>query len=282
MQGENKMQTIFSQIKDPRSHINKRHNLIDILMIGMISVICGAETWQHMVTFANSKVDFLKTFLELPNGIPSDDTINQLFSSIDSNEFERCFGEWIKSISTLVTGQVLAIDGKALRGAKNKGIKSPIHMVSAWACDNNIVLGQVRVNDKSNEITAIPVLLDLLNIEGNIITIDAMGCQTKIAETIIEKKGNYILAVKSNQSKLLDQVKDEFLFSKEISTNTTVDGDHGRIETRECSVINSFTEMTDVGNWKKLTTIIRIKSKREFKNSEKKEENSIRYYIASF
>lgn len=282
MKKESNIKAIFSQINDPRSHINKRHKLIDILIIGMLSVICGAETWQEMETFAKSKYEFLKIFLDLPNGIPSDDTINRLFTAIDSSEFEKCFGEWIKHISTLVDGQVLAIDGKALRGAKSRGVKSPIHMVSAWACDNNIVLGQVRVNDKSNEITAIPALLELLNIEGNIITIDAMGCQTKIAKDIIDKKGNYILAVKSNQANLLDQIKDEFLFSKEMTTNTTVDGDHGRIETRECSVISSFTEMKDVDKWENLTTIIRVKSKREFKNSDKKEENSIRYYIGSF
>lgn len=162
-------------------------------------MICGAETWKQMVDFAYSKEEFLKKFLKLENGIPSDDTINRVFSAIDSNQFESCFMEWVNSISELTKGQVIAIDGKTLCGAKSKGVKSPVHMVSAWANENNLVLGQVRVNDKSNEITAIPELLDKLMIQGNIITIDAMGTQTDIIENIIKKEADYILAVKENQ-----------------------------------------------------------------------------------
>ena len=173
-------------------------------------MICGAEIWKQMVDFACSKEEFLKKFLKLENGIPSDDTINRVFSAIDSNQFENCFIDWVNSISEITKGQVIAIDGKTLCGAKSKGVKSPVHMVSAWANENNLVLGQVRVNDKSNEITAIPELLDKLMIQGNIITIDAMEAQTDIAEKIIKKEADHILAVKENQKQLLEDIKDEF------------------------------------------------------------------------
>ncbi len=169
-----------------------------------------------MVDFAYSKEEFLKKFLKLENGIPSDDTINRVFSAIDSNQFESCFIEWVNSISEVTKGQVIAIDGKTLCGAKSKGVKSPVHMVSAWANENNLVLGQVRVDDKSKEITAIPELLNKLMIEGTIITIDAMGTQSDIVEKIIKNKADYILAVKENQKQLLEEIKDEFKFAKEI------------------------------------------------------------------
>jgi len=281
MKESNKLATVFSQIEDPRSHVNKLHLLNDILLIGITAVMCGAETWKQMESFAKSKESFLRTFLILPNGIPSDDTINRLFSAIDSKKFESCFIEWVNSLSTFSKGQVVAIDGKTIRGAKSKGSKSPIHMVSAWACENNLVLGQVKVNDKSNEITAIPELLKILSLEDCIITIDAMGCQVKIADQIIEQGADYILAVKGNQADLLDQIKDEFRFSKEIETSDNVYGDHGRIETRKCCVISDFKEMEDVSKWKNLKSIIRIMSKREFKNSDRKSEEAVRYYISS-
>ena len=281
MKTDNKLNNVFSKLSDPRSHINRLHLLNDILLIGVVSVICGAETWKQMVQFAKAKESFFRKFLALPNGIPSEDTINRVFSSIDSSEFEACFIEWINSITTLVTGQVIAIDGKTLRGAKAHGKKSPVHMVSAWASENNIVLGQEKVEEKSNEITAIPKLLKILDINEAIITIDAMGCQRDIAEVIIDNNANYILAVKENQASLLEQIKDEFLFSKKTSQNTTVDGDHGRIETRVCTIVSDFQHIENNGSWKDLKTIIKIESKREFKNSQKETENSVRYYISS-
>jgi len=281
MNTDNNLISIFGSIEDPRSHINQLHNLVDILLIGIISVICGAETWKQMIEFANSKEEFLRKFLELPNGIPSEDTINRVFSSIDSSQFETCFIDWVNSISNLLKGQVIAIDGKTIRGAKSKGKKSPVHMVSAWANQNNLVLGQVRVNEKSNEITAIPELIDKLFIEGNIITIDAMGTQTDIADKIIENKADYILAVKENQPQLLEGIKDEFRFSRDIETDTDVDFGHGRIETRTCSVISDFQFIEDDNKWNKLQQIIKIESVREFKNSDKQPEKATRYYIAS-
>ena len=281
MKEDNKLNSVFNTLTDPRSHINRLHPLNDILLIGIVSVICGAETWKQMVQFGKSKESFFKKFLELPNGIPSEDTINRVFSSIDNLEFEDCFMTWINSITTLVTGQVIAIDGKAIRGAKSGGKKSPIHMVSAWACDNNLVLGQIKVDEKSNEITAIPKLLEILDIEGATITIDAMGCQKDIAEKIIDNGANYILSVKENQASLLENIKDEFLFSKQITKSSTIDGDHGRIESRTCSIITKFQHVGKNNNWRNLKTVIKIESKREFKNSTKPTENSTRYYISN-
>jgi predicted transposase YbfD/YdcC len=282
MNANDNLISIFGNIEDPRSHINQLHDLVDILLIGIISVICGAQTWKQMVDFAYSKEDFLRKFLKLDNGIPSEDTINRVFSAIDSSEFENCFIKWVNSISLITKGQVIAIDGKTLCGAKSKGIKSPVHMVSAWANDNNLVLGQVRVNDKSNEITAIPELLDKLMIKGNIITIDAMGTQTNIVEKIIKNEADYILAVKDNQKQLLEEIKDEFKFGKEIGLVTNIDIGHGRIETRKCSVISNFLFIENKDDkWKKLNQIIRIESIREFKNSDKPTEKATRYYISS-
>jgi len=282
MNSDNKLVSIFGSVEDPRSHINRLHNLVDVLLIGIISVICGAETWKQMIEFANSKEKFLRKFLELPNGIPSEDTINRVFSSIDSSLFETCFIEWVNSISNLSKGQVIAIDGKTIRGAKSNGKKSPVHMVSAWANQNNLVLGQIRVNEKSNEITAIPELLDTLLIEGNIITIDAMGTQTDITDKIIKNGADYILAVKGNQQQLLEDIKDEFQFSKTIEIDTDIDFGHGRIETRKCSVISDFKFIKNTDNkWNSLNQIIKIESLREFKNSDKKDEKATRYYISN-
>ena len=282
MNTDNKLISIFGTIEDPRSHINQLHDLVDILLIGIISVISGAETWKQMVEFARSKEEFLKKFLKLENGIPSEDTINRTFSAIDSNQFESCFIEWVNSISNITKGQVIAIDGKTLRGAKSNGKKSPVHMVSAWANENNLVLGQVRVNEKSNEITAIPTLIENLMLKDCIVTIDAMGTQTDIAEKIIKNDADYILAVKENQKQLLEEIKDEFKFSKNIETDTNIDIGHGRIETRTCSVISDFLFIENKNDkWKELKQVIKIESIREFKNSEKQTEKATRYYISS-
>jgi predicted transposase YbfD/YdcC len=269
-----KLRSIFSQIDDPRSDINKLHKLEDILLIGIISVICAAETWKDMETFAKGRKDFLRTFLDLPNGIPSDDTFNRVFSSIDSEQFESCFMEWVSHLVNLTGGEVVPIDGKTIRGAKSNGKKSPFHMVSAWATNNNLVLGQVKVSEKSNEITAIPKLLELIAVKGCTVTIDAMGCQQEIARKIIEQQANYILAVKENQKQLYQDIEDEFRFGQGIQTDTTEDLDHGRIETRKCSVITDFKFIEN-------KSIIKVESIREFKHSDKPTENFTRYYISS-
>ena len=189
----------FSTLPDPRSS-NKRHKLIDIVTITICAVICGADTWDQIEEYGHAKYDWFKEFLELPYGIPSHDTFNNFFSKIDPEEFRKCFINWVQSIFKLVCGQSVAIDGKTLRRSHdNSNGKAAIHMVSAWASANNLVLGQIKTNEKSNEITAIPELLKLIEIEGAIITIDAMGCQKNIAKTIIDNGGDYALDLKENQ-----------------------------------------------------------------------------------
>jgi predicted transposase YbfD/YdcC len=277
----NNLNSFLGKIDDPRRDLTKLHNLNDILLIGIIAVICSANTWNEIEQYALEKEDFLRTFLELPNGIPSHDTFNRVFSAIDSEQFETCFIQWINSLAKITQGEIVAIDGKTIRGAKANGKKSPVHMVSAWASNNNLVLGQTKVNEKSNEITAIPKLLEVLSIEGAIVTIDAMGCQTEIVEKIIKKKADYILAVKGNQKQLHQNIKDEFRFSKSVKTITDLDMGHGRIETRTCSVITNFEFIEDNSKWKNLHSIIKIESIREFKNSTKTIETATRYYISN-
>lgn len=277
----NELRSIFSQIDDPRSDINKLHKLEDILLIGIISVICAADTWKNMETYAKAKEGFLRSFLVLPNGIPSDDTFNRVFSSIDSEQFEACFVDWVSRLVNLTDGEVIPIDGKTIRGAKSNGKKSPFHMVSAWATNNNLVLGQVKVSEKSNEITAIPKLLELITVKGCTVTIDAMGCQQEIARKIIKEEANYILAVKENQKQLHQDIVDEFRFGKDIQIDLSEDLDHGRIETRKCSVITDFKFIENIEEWTGLKSIIKIESIREFKNSDKPTETATRYYISS-
>lgn len=281
MENTNKLRTIFGQIPDFRRSHRQLHDLESILLIGIVSVISGAETWNEMEDYAHSKEDFLRTFLDLPNGIPSHDTFNRVFSNIDPVLFEKCFTEWVSGLAQLRPREVVSIDGKTIRGAKASGKKSPVHMVSAWASDNQMVLGQVKVSEKSNEITAIPQLLKALDLEDSIVTIDAMGCQSEIAEEIIAKKADYILAVKANQQQLLESIQDEFRFSKKVQVHQSEDIGHGRIETRKCSVINEFDFIPADSPWQNLASLIKIEATREFKNSDKPTENSVRYYISS-
>ena len=276
-----KLAAIFSQVKDPRRDLLKLHPLNDILLISTLAVICGADTWKDIETFAISKEEFLQTFLELPNGIPKLDTYRRVFAAIDSQCFENCFIEWVNSFASLNDKEVVAIDGKTIRGAKSHGKKSPIHMVSAWASEQNIVLGQVKTQEKSNEITAIPELLNILSLENTVVTIDAMGCQKEIATAIIKKDADYILAVKENQKNLYQNIQDEFRFGKNIAFSTSQDLGHGRIETRICSIITDFQFIKPVNKWEDLTTVVKIESTREFKNSDKPTETATRYYISS-
>lgn len=276
-----KLASIFSQVKDPRRDLLKLHKLNDILLISTLAVICGADTWKDIETFAISKEEFLQTFLELPNGIPKLDTYRRVLAAIDSQCFENCFVDWVNSFATLNDKEVVAIDGKTIRGAKSNGKKSPIHMVSAWASEQNIVLGQVKTHEKSNEITAIPELLNILSLENTVVTIDAMGCQKEIATAIIKKEADYVLAVKENQKKLYQNIQDEFKFGKNIAFSTSQDLGHGRIETRVCNIITDFQLIESVNTWRNLTTVIKIESTRTFKNSDKPTQTATRYYISS-
>lgn len=269
----------FEPLEDNRRPSgNKQHELLDIVAISICGVICGADSWEEIQEYGKIKEKWLSTFLALPNGIPSHDTFNRVISSLCPKRFEDCFSNWVSSL-IVATGDIISIDGKTICGAKVNG-KSSIHMVSAWASMNNLALGQVKVTEKSNEITAIPTLIESLAVEGAIITIDAMGCQKKIAKSIIDKKANYVLALKENQPDLLEEVIDEFRFSPVDKAHTDLDFGHGRIETRICSVIKNFDLVSSHKEWPAMASIIRIESTREFKGKDKI-ENSCRYYISS-
>lgn len=269
----------FEPLQDNRRPAgNKQHELLDIVAISICAVICGAESWEEIHRYGKIKQKWLSTFLSLPNGIPSHDTFNRVISSLCPSQFEQCFSSWVSSMLE-ATGEVISIDGKTICGAKVNG-KSPIHMVSAWSSANNLALGQVKVKDKSNEITAIPNLIESLAIEGAVVTIDAMGCQKNIAKKIVERNADYVLALKQNQPDLLEEVIDEFRFSPIDESNEDLDFGHGRIETRVCSVIKTFDLIESHKEWKSMRSVIRIESTRDFKGKDKIEK-STRYYISS-
>ena len=270
----------FGSIPDPRIDRKKLHKLHDIIFITIAATICGIDTWEEIEEWAEIREDWLKTILELPNGIPSHDTINRVFSLIDPQCFQQCFVEWVKSVSRITEGQVISIDGKRLCNSGEGGAKSMIHMVSAWSNANNMVLAQRKVEDKSNEITAIPALLDMLYIKGCLITIDAMGCQKTIAKAITDKSADYILAVKENQGHLLDDIKEAFNSQTAIKQHTQKDVGHGRIERRTCSIITNTEWVCDEQEWANLHTLIRIESERMFKATGLTEKQT-RYYISS-
>jgi predicted transposase YbfD/YdcC len=249
-------------------------------VLSVIAVICGAESWNSIEMFGNAKKDFLSKILKLPNGIPSHDTINRVFSLIHAGKFEQLFAQWVQSIrDTRISREVIAIDGKTMRGSKDSyHDKSAIHIVSAWANSNQLVLGQIKTDEKSNEITAIPELLNILDIEGCIITIDAMGTQKKIAETIIDKQADYILALKGNQGYLKEDVQNTFLRQQPDSTDETVEKGHGRIETRKCEVINKLDFLDEKEQWAGLKSLARVTANREISG---KKTSEIRLYISS-
>lgn len=227
----------FNEVEDPRGD-NKRHKFIDIIGIALCAVTSGMESYNEIEEFGESSEEWLKQYFELPNGIPSHDTFNRVFSQINPKQFQKCFNELMKNLAELVNGEVVSIDGKTVRGSScNSSNQKSIHMVSAWANQNQVVLGQIKTDDKSNEITAIPKLIELLELKDTIVTIDAMGTQKKIAEVIIEKEADYVLALKENQKTLHDNVElffDSILRYKstdiKVQTHTTHDKDHGRIE----------------------------------------------------
>ena len=270
----------FGQLPDPRIHRNKKHLLIDIIVLSIIAVICGAESWDSIEMFGKSKKDFLSKILKLPNGIPSHDTINRVFSLIRADKFEILFIQWAQSLKDpRISKEVISIDGKTLRGSRDSfHEKSAIHTVNAWANSNGLVLGQLKTATKSSEITAIPELLNILDIEGCIITIDAMGTQKKIAEKIIDEKADYILAVKDNQGYLKDDVESAFLRQKPDSVDETVEKGHGRLETRKCEVIKQTDFIEQKELWAGIKHLVRITSQREIKDAKTTE---IRLYISS-
>ena len=283
----------FEDIEDPRvQDRNIRHNLEDIFAITILAVICGADNWVEITNFAHSKEEWLREFLELPNGIPSHDTLGRVFALLNAEKFEQCFSEWAHSLPALmpeigtINKEIIAIDGKTSRGSRNrrKG-QRPLHMVSAWACDQGIVLGQVSTAKKSNEIEAIPRLLNMIDVENSIITIDAMGCQQAIAVQIRRQKADYILSLKGNQPSLLNVAQSAIRKAE----SKTFEGTpylrqiekvkaHGRIETRRYTLLSCDRSLLVKASWPGLQSIGMVEVKRTVNNETTR---SVRYFVTS-
>jgi len=261
----------FAALPDPRVDRTKRHQLIDIVVIAVCAVICGAEGWEDIEMFGEVHQAWFETFLALPHGIPSHDTFRRVFARLEPEEFSGRFLAWVQEVAAMTRGEVIAIDGKTLRRSHDRAMgKAPIHMVSAWASANRMVLGQVKTDDKSNEITAIPELLRVLDLTGCIVTIDAMGCQREIATTILDQGADYVLALKGNQGTLHADV--QLFFETAQATGfkavphtfaQTIDGDHGRIETRRCWATSDIGWLDPEGRWPGLTSIVLLEATRE-------------------
>jgi len=279
----------FADLEDPRRTFLNDHRLINIITIALCGVIAGAETWTDIESFGNSKQEWLSRYLDLENGIPSHDTFGRVFALLDPEQFQAHFLSWVQAVFEVTDGQVIAVDGKQLRHSYDKASgKAAIYMVSAWATANELVLGQLKVDDKSNEITAIPALLEMLDIHGCIVTIDALGCQTDIAEQIVGQGGDYLLAVKENQGNLYDDIALFFDLAQQNDFgkvnhlyHQTVNGGHGRIEKRQCWAISgeeSLTFLRNHGQWPGLQTIVMIQSER---HEEDTITHQTRYFISS-
>jgi len=279
----------FAQVPDPRLERTKDHQLLDILMIAICAILCGANDWVGVATFGQARLGWFRTFLALPNGIPSHDTFGRVFARLDPAAFTQAFLEWTQAIRTVLSAEVIAIDGKTLRRSHDQGLgKGAIDMVSAWATANHLVLGQRKTAEKSNEITAIPELLRVLDVTGCIVTIDAMGCQTKIVETIVERGGDCVIAVKENQPRLYDDLQTTFRDARathfrEVAHDfhQTVEKDHGRMETRRCWTITEpryLDYINDAQAWQHLRTIVMVEAERRIGDHITVET---RYFIAS-
>jgi predicted transposase YbfD/YdcC len=279
----------FATLEDPRVERTKLHPLLSIVTIALCAVICGAETWNDLEEFGRAKAEWLKSFLELPNGIPSHDTFNRVFQALDPKQFQTCFLNWMKAVAEVLPAQVIALDGKTVRGSHDQiGGKAAIHMVSAWAASNRLVLAQVKVDAKSNEITAIPELLRALTIKGCIVTIDAMGTQREIAKQIIEQDGDYVLALKENQGTLYQDVVEMFAHAKAgtieelvVEDARTIDKGHGRIDVRRYRVIpdgDVLAWLQEGHKWPGLSAIGMVEAERRIGD---KRTTETRYYLLS-
>lgn len=281
------IRTHFADLADPRLERTRLHNLMDIVVIALCAVISGADGWLDIAAYGEAKYDWLKTFLQLPNGIPSHDTFRRVFCLLDPAAFLTCFQRWIDALSEGLGIKRIAIDGKVLRRSFDRATgKAALHLVSAWATEQHLVLGQVAVDSKSNEITAIPKLLELLDVSGAIVTIDAMGCQKEIAAKVREGGGDYVLAVKENQPHLLADIQGCFERGQEVdfagmeySYHETVYRGHGRVETHYVHTIVHPDGLRDQGQWPDLRAITFLISERQEVGKEVTEE--VRYYIGS-
>ena len=273
----------FKDLPDPRQRGKVIYPLDEVLLLSLLAVLAGAESFVEIERFGAKKLDLVRRFRPFADGTPSHDQLGDIFATLDADAFSRCFVAWVSTL-TGAPAEVIAIDGKTGRRSFRKKGQAALHMVSAFATRQRLVMGQVKVADKANEIVAIPKLLDLLAIEGAIVTIDAMGCQRDIARTILDKKADYVLALKGNQGTLREDVE---LFAAEqkakdfkdaaVSRHTAVDGDHGRIETRTTTVIHDIAWLQD-HQWPGLTSVVMIESTRE---TDAKSEQETRFYITS-
>jgi predicted transposase YbfD/YdcC len=276
----------FATLPDPRVLRTRRHELLDIVVIAICAVISGAESWNDVAEYGQRKKDWLTTFLKLPNGIPSHDTFNRVFQRLNPHAFHNCFANWMHALAAALGLKIIAIDGKTLRHSfDTASAKAALHLVSAWATQNSLTLGQVATDAKSNEITAIPKLLELLDLQGALVTIDAQGCQKEIAADIRDGGGDYILAVKDNQPHLYEDIMNRFtecldndfalvphsIFEEENKG-------HGRVERRTTCVINNTEGLRDAALWEGLSTICMVVSER---TEGDKSSLEARYYIGS-
>jgi predicted transposase YbfD/YdcC len=275
----------FKELPDHRQPGKVIYPLNEVLLLSLLAVLAGAETFCDIARFGEKKLALLRRFLPFTDGAPPHDRLGDIFATLDAKAFQSCFVAWVAAL-TNTPAEVIAIDGKTSRRSyQKKGSKEPIHMVSAFAARQRLVLGQVKVNEKSNEIVAIPALLDMMAIEGAVVTIDAMGCQRDIAKKIIDKKADYILALKGNQGTLREDVE---VFANEqkalnfkdatISAHQTVDGDHGRIETRNYTVIHDVGWLQERHEWPGLKGLVMVESQREIDGKTTRET---RFYITS-
>jgi predicted transposase YbfD/YdcC len=280
----------FADMEDPRLVHLCLHKLIDIVVIAICAIICGADNWVEIAAFGDAKYDWLKKFLELPCGIPSHDTFDRVFAVLDPQKFERHFLEWVRRVAQVTKGQVIAVDGKVLRRSQDMAAgRQAIHMVSAWASENGLTLGQVSVGDKSNEITAVPELLQLLDLSGCIVTVDALNCQKATAKQIMAQGADYIMAVKDNQPTLAQDIEELFdtavqdtLPVTSVDRASTVEKGHGRIEERDCAVILDqaylFYLRSVHKDWPELNSLVKVDSHRIINGQE---ERHTRYFISS-
>ncbi|MBV8935465.1 MAG: ISAs1 family transposase [Alphaproteobacteria bacterium] len=270
----------FANLEDPRED-NSRHLLLDILVIGFCTILCGGEDCSDMALFGRAKEDFLRQFLRLPHGIPSHDTFSRVFRLLDPAQFQACFLRFMADFADIAHG-VIAIDGKTLRRSFERAAeRSPLHLVSAWAADCRLVLGQVATEAKSNEITAVPKLLEMISLKGAIVTADALNCQRTIATQVVEKGGAYVLALKGNQGTLHADVKlflDDPAHAGDLTSHRAVEGDHGRIETREAFVCGTVGWLQEPHDWPGLAAIGKMVRTREINGATSTETA---YYLLS-
>lgn len=276
----------LSQVPDPRLDRTKLHQLVDILVIAVCATICAAETWEEIAEFGQAKESWFRKFLSPPNGIPSHDTFRRVFLRLNPRKLQEAFLGWVRSVAAVTEGEVVAIDGKQVRGARTADGKEGLRMVSAWACEQRLVLGQLKTEEKSNEITAIPVLLELLELKGCIVTVDAMGCQREVAAQIIAQEADYVLSLKGNQGLLHEEVAEYFAWAErtnfkdlEYDYCATLEKDHGRIEGRRCWVTQDIDWFTEKAEWAGLGSFIMVEAEREVVGKAASVER--RYFISS-